>query len=350
MIPARTRVRRAALSGLYHTRAYRLLERAARGVGAIFTLHHVRPESPRGGFAPNRILEITPNFLENTIHRCERAGYEFVSLDEARRRLEEGDDRTRFVSFTLDDGYADNYEHAFPLFRAYGVPFTIYLCPGLMEGSARHWWRDLEDIVATHDTLEVDLDGGTRTYTGATDGQKRRTFDTVYWALRQMPHDRQMEVLAGMVERYLTAPVKRPRMLTPAMIAEMGESGLFVGGAHTMTHPQLAKLSPRDMRDEMERSRSWIRETYGLDARHLAYPYGDERSAARREFEAARELGFETGVTTRKGVVHPEHVDFLQALPRVSLNGDYQRAHFVDLFLTGVPFALQPGLPRIHVA
>ena len=155
MIPPQTRIRRAVLSGLYHTRAYRLLEPRARGVGAIFTLHHVRPSSPQGGFSPNRILEITPSFLIKTIKLCERIGYEFVSLDEASRRLVEGDDRAPFVSFTLDDGYADNYTHAFPVFREHGVPFTIYLCPGLLEEWTRHWWRDLEDLVATND--EIDL-------------------------------------------------------------------------------------------------------------------------------------------------------------------------------------------------
>jgi peptidoglycan/xylan/chitin deacetylase (PgdA/CDA1 family) len=349
MIPPQTRIRRAVLSGLYHTRAYRLLEPRARGLGAIFTLHHVRPSSPQGGFSPNRILEITPSFLTKTIKLCERIGYEFVSLDEASRRLVEGDDRAPFVSFTLDDGYADNYTHAFPVFREHGVPFTIYLCPGLLEERTRHWWRDLEDLVATNEEIEVDLEDGRQVYPCATDRQRNATFETLYWSLRRMPFERQMGLLETLVERYLPGPVTRPAMLSPGMVDEMRESGLFTPGAHTMTHPALAKLSPAAMREEMGQSRDWVQAMYGVEPRHIAYPYGDAGSAAGREFEAAAELGFATGVTTRKGVLHPEHGDFLQALPRISLNGDYQKTHYVRLFLTGVPFALQPGLQRLNV-
>ena len=350
MIPARTRIRRALLSALSRTGAYRLFEGRARGVGAIFTLHRVLPPASRGGFAPNRILEITPDFLLETIHLVRRLGYEPVSLDECRRRLLERDWGTPFVSFTLDDGYADNYTEAFPIFRAQGVPFTIYLCPGLIDGTARSWWLDLEDVVVANDRIEVELEGRTHDLPCATDGQKHRSFETVYWALRRMPHERQMSAVEELVQRYLPEPPPRPEMLSEAMVREMTASGLLTVGAHTVTHPQLAKLDREGVVEELERGRALVRSRYGVDPRHVAYPYGDETSAGSREFEVARELGFETGVTTRKGVIHAEHGEFLHALPRVSLNGDYQEVHFVELFLTGVPFSLHPGLPRINVA
>jgi len=349
MIPARTRIRRAALSGMFHSRLHRLLERASRGIGALFTLHHVRPSAPRGRFAPNRILEITPDFLDETIQLVVRLGYEAVSLGECRRRIVERDFRRPFVSFTLDDGYADNYVHAFPVFAEHRVPFAIYLCTGLLDGSVRPWWRDLEEIVARNGRLEMEMKGRGRELTCASDDQKRRVFDMIYWALKDMPHDRQTSVLEDLVRRYRPPDSALPAMLSREMIEEMEDSGLLTIGAHTLTHPALSKLSRGALLEEMERSRDRIREWLGVAPSHFSYPYGDEKSAGRREFEAARELGFMTGVTTRKGVLHPEHADFLHALPRVSLNGDYQQPHYVELFLTGVPFALHPGLPRINV-
>ena len=65
-----------------------------------------------------------------------------------------------------------------------------------------------------------------------------------------------------------------------------------------------------------------------------------------REFRIAEELGLETAVTTQKGLLYPENVHELTALPRLSLNGDFQDIRYVKALLSGVPFALMNTLKR----
>src|SRR3546814_2764735 len=62
----------------------------------------------------------------------------------------------------------------------------------------------------------------------------------------------------------------------------------------------------------------------GTRPTHFSYPYGDPSSAGERDFRMARELGFRSATTTRKGLIHPAHADTPMRLPRLSLNGDYQ--------------------------
>jgi peptidoglycan/xylan/chitin deacetylase (PgdA/CDA1 family) len=71
---------------------------------------------------------------------------------------------------------------------------------------------------------------------------------------------------------------------------------------------------------------------------HLAYPVGDPTSAGPREFAMAADLGFATAVTTRKGMLFPAHAQHLHALPRLSVNGEWQDIDMMDMLLTGVPF------------
>lgn len=88
MAKVKTAMMKAALSGLYHSRAHRLLAPYTQGAGVIFTLHSVRPEpaEPKP-FGPNRILEVTPDFLDAVLDQVQAAGLDVVSLDEAVRRL-----------------------------------------------------------------------------------------------------------------------------------------------------------------------------------------------------------------------------------------------------------------------
>jgi len=135
MVPQKAQLIRSALDVLYYTGAYNLFAPGWSGVGAIFMLHHVRDASGRGPFSPNNILEVTPQFVEQTIQQVLAYDYEIVSLDEVQRRLIERDFRRKFACFTLDDGYVDNYLNAFPVFKKYNAPFTIYIHTGLPDGT-----------------------------------------------------------------------------------------------------------------------------------------------------------------------------------------------------------------------
>ncbi len=49
----------------------------------------------------------------------------------------------RAVWINIDNGYGDNFEHAFPILRRYGVPATIFLVPEPLDTGAWLWWDDV---------------------------------------------------------------------------------------------------------------------------------------------------------------------------------------------------------------
>ena len=83
---------------------------------------------------------------------------------------------------------------------------------------------------------------------------------------------------------------------------------------------------------------------------HLAYPYGDRHAAGPREFALARAAGFKTAVTTRPGMLFPESADYLTALPRVSLNGNFQDARILPVLTSGAATAMWNGFRRVDAA
>jgi len=121
-----TQLIKAALATLYYSGADGLAAPLTRAEGVIFMLHRVTRE-PVAEFEPNRILKITPEFLESVIRHVMEAGFEFLALDEIPERLRSPRPGRPFACFTFDDGYRDNLTCALPIFRRFGIPLTVYV-------------------------------------------------------------------------------------------------------------------------------------------------------------------------------------------------------------------------------
>jgi peptidoglycan/xylan/chitin deacetylase (PgdA/CDA1 family) len=334
------------------TRLHKLAGAATRGLGAILMLHHVRPWSPATpGFAPNRLLEITPEFLDETLGLIRRVGFDIVSLDEAVRRIGEPGERP-FVALAFDDGYRDNVQFALPVLERHQAPFTIFIATGFADRTAGMWWLELEEALRRADRIDIADGDLALALETRTPREKAEAFEAVYWALRGGSEERLLRIVGALAAREgvdTSAFVDTLCMDWPEIRA-LAAHPLATVGAHTVSHKMLAKWPESVAREEMRQSRKRIEEEIGLPVRHLAYPVGDPTSASPREFALARELGFASAVTTRPGMVFPAHRDHLTALPRVSVNGNWQNAGYFEVLLTGVPFALWNRGRRLNVA
>jgi peptidoglycan/xylan/chitin deacetylase (PgdA/CDA1 family) len=113
----------------------------------------------------------------------------------------------------------------------------------------------------------------------------------------------------------------------------------------------LKKISDdASVRAEMEQSRAVLDAALGTRPEHIAYPVGDPTSAGPREFRIAAELGFKTGVTTRPGVLFKVHRDHLLALPRISVNGEFQQQRYLKVLMSGAGTAFWNGFRRVNAA
>lgn len=338
---------KAALSALHYSGVDRLSAPYTSGAGVIFMLHHVVPGTP-GSFEPNRILKVTPEFLESLIVKVRASGFDIISLDEVKDRLQAGDDRRPFAVFTLDDGYRDNRDYAYPIFRHHQAPFTIYVPTAYADGHGDLWWLVLEESLRRLTSASMEIAGETCEFDLATDDQKQQAYHAIYWRLRRLP---EKDARAKVAELAVTAQVDgealcRTLVMNWDEIRALAEDPLVTIGAHTVNHLALGKLDYEDALREMFDSVQRIEKELGRPCRHFSYPYGCEASAGDREFEMARLLGLETAVTTRKGLVRKSHRAAMVALPRLSLNGDYQDARYVDVLLSGLPFALRDGVKK----
>jgi peptidoglycan/xylan/chitin deacetylase (PgdA/CDA1 family) len=329
----------AGFKAIAATRADRWLRPFAQGAGVILTFHHVRPWRERA-FAPNRLLEITPEFLDRTLRALRQRGFDIVPLDEVPARLAAGQGRAPFAALSFDDGYRDNVEHALPVLRCHGAPWTLFATTDFAEGRGRLWWLELEEAIARLDHVRLSVEGGMVDMPSRSPEEKAVAFETVYRMLRAGPEEGLRAATALLAEEAGVDPCALCRGLCLAfdeLAALAREPGVTIG-AHTVTHPMLAKHDEATARREIVDGKRLLEERLGMPVRHLAFPVGDRGSAGRREFELAAEAGFTTAVTTRPGHLFAAHRDRLHALPRVSANGLFQTDAALSALLSGVPF------------
>ena len=345
-------VLRTGMEALYFSGAHHMLRPLLGGVGAILTLHHVCPPR-KDAFQPNRLLEVSPAFLEDVIQGLQRSRVEIVTLDEMYRRLKEQDFRRRFVCFTFDDGYRDNLRYALPILKKYDVPFAIYIPTSFPDRAGELWWLTLQAVIARVSRLALVMDGEDRRYDCHSTEAKYELYEHMYWWLRSLESEDELRAaVRDLATRYGvdSAAFCKVLCMTWEEIGEIAAEPLATIGAHTVNHVMLKKASDTAVRAEMQQSAAVIEAALGKKPAHFSYPVGDRTSAGPREFRIAAELGFKTAVTTRPGVLFPEHAAHLTALPRISLNGEYQQRRYAKVLLSGAATAVWNRFRRVDAA
>lgn len=125
-------------------------------LGRILMLHRVVEHRSEG---ENGELEVTPDFLEQTINDYHRQGYRFVSINDACDIIGRGCADRPFVCVTFDDGYRDNYTNALPLLKREQVPFAVYVTTGFIDNRQPMWWYPGEQLgLSLEELLALDAE------------------------------------------------------------------------------------------------------------------------------------------------------------------------------------------------
>jgi peptidoglycan/xylan/chitin deacetylase (PgdA/CDA1 family) len=333
-VTVKSLVRSAITSGAHRTGLSRVIAARYAGRGAIFALHSVVDDI---SLYPDQTLRCAADKLAWVLRWLEDEGLDFVTLDEAIRRLSA--DRARpFAAFTFDDGYADNLTHALPVMERFEAPFTVYVTTGMITREIDAWWFALAALIRAHDRIE--LPGLGRRYECSDPAGKRQAFRTVEAAIHQdfavLPHVR-AAIAEGGID--CSALIDR-EALSEQQLQILARHPLVTIGGHTSTHRNLAQASERTVEWELAENRRFLQGATGQPVEHLAYPFGHPRACGRREANLARKVGFRTAVTTRLGALFPEHADDLHSLPRLHLACD-ETASTLRCKIDGVYRAIQ---------
>jgi peptidoglycan/xylan/chitin deacetylase (PgdA/CDA1 family) len=288
---------------------------AARGRRGVVLMYHRIAD-----VADNRRgLAVSPRHFEEQMAVLSQWARP-VPLSELAARRRPSGDRVQ-VAVTFDDGYADNFVCARPVLERYGVPATFFIVSGLVGSGQAYWWDVLEHAVSGAAPLPARFDleiagqacdwsitprPWTSTFRGlpeaGTELSASELSDAVLHLLLPLSLA-EKEAAARRVAAW-SGRVFEPRPedlpMTPAEVATLAHSPLFTIGAHTVSHPMLARLSAEAQAEEIRGSRVALEALTGAGVTTLAYPHGDCSAVT---IAAAKGAGIAIACTTQPRVV-----------------------------------------------
>lgn len=209
----------------------------------------------------------TPEAFEAQLRLLAQAGYQSLTVSELANRWETGGRLpAKPVVLTFDDGFACLHETALPIMERYGFRATIYLISGYLDRMGR--------------------------------------FDA----------DKQIR--------------GRP-MLARSQVIELQAAGMEIG-SHTVNHPDLRRLSPAALRNELQRSRADLQDLTGTRVDSFCYPRG---VFDRMVYEAVIDAGYRSACSTLPGLSHRGSDHWL--LRRAQIGSQTDNTRFLGLLRQG---------------
>ncbi|MBO0797383.1 MAG: polysaccharide deacetylase family protein [Blastocatellia bacterium] len=312
------KIKRGLRSTLAHS-SFRFLHRFYTGLGSCLLYHQVTTETNVSMFLnPYTSLAIPVEEFEQQIEYISKH-YNCIALPDAVEGLADGTLSNGTLIVTFDDGYRDNLVHALPVLERYGVPATIFVTTGFIDGTCLPWWYEQEAIFRKLDAAEVSWRGRCFSWKLETPVQIFSAISELYALFKEMSLDDQKAFMEKLRNLCPSTFRFESMFLSWDELIELSRHPLITIGAHTKNHPVLSRLTAERVWDELAGGKEILERRLGLSVRHLAYPFGGNSQACHREFEAAREAGYRSAFTTRFGHLHTTHRKFLHSLPRIAI-------------------------------
>jgi len=218
---------------------------------------------------------------------------------------------------TLDDGWADNYQYAFPILKELNTVATIFLVSSMIDTERYFWPEKLGLLLANKNSKKI-----LNTYLQtkyATQMSGVEDYDELIEILKDKSDEDIIKILNDVEKEVgdVSESYKPSRqVLNQDELHEMRTSDLVEFGSHTANHIRLDKISTPTVVDELTYSKQQLEDLTGQNITTFCYPNGSYTDDVVKLVSDVYELA----CTTDEGWVDAK-VD-MHKLKRVMLHDD----------------------------
>ena len=289
-------------SGILHLvlAAYRRIKK--RHLGVILFYHRFKEKNE--ATAPYKLH--IKSFERQMLHL--KRWYNVITLDKLVENIKNGGNLSHLsVVITIDDGFKDNYDLAYPILKGLNLPATIFLTSGFINTQKAPWVDEIGIALAKTqlDNLYVPQLFGDQVVAISSNEQKAETLHRIYKKLLYLEHNTKVDLvdtLLSILNKKGDLRAHERIMLNWKEIKKMSQNNISFG-SHTLTHPTLSKMGPEDAMFEIIESKRIIEKELGACVRHFAIPNGQNEDFTEALREFCKNGLFDSIATTNFGEV-----------------------------------------------
>lgn len=301
--------------------------RASRIWQGVLILNYHRIGDPHRSLLDRNLWSATLDDFDYQVGLAAK-NFDVIGLNDLEQALTER--RGRYVMFTFDDGYRDNYTLGYQVLRAHRVPSTFFLTTGFLDNHQVPWWDEIAWMVHTSPLTALDVNRWTSTPVPFDDPHREAAIRRLLNVYKGLPG----EVTSDYVD-FLGTALKTGRCpqiiandlwMSWDMVREMRAGGMTFGG-HTVTHPILANLSAEQQDWEIAECKRRLVEELGEPIEAFSFPVGGPSSFNSFTRTSLVQHGFRMAFTYYGTYCRFGHKD-LHAISRTAIETDIDPPQF----------------------
>ncbi len=301
---------------------YRFFNWYTRSKAAIFMLH--RLQDPSIGYVSPRL---TAARLDRCLAYLNKNNYRVLSFYDLIKSVLQGDRLYKTVCFTSDDGYIDFKNVAFPVFKKYGAPATVFITTDFINGNLMMWRDKVEYLFESTKKNNLKIDSGDNEIVFSLESQedKRRASLILISYFKSLSFKKllkSVENLSKMLDVPIPdTPPKCYSALRWSDIREMEKDHIDFQ-PHTVNHPILSKIDYSEQVWQIKKSKEAIRERLKSDPVIFCYPNGLIGDFTEETVSILKDTQFLASCIAELGFFYPS-TDDLFRIPRIPFPKNY---------------------------
>ncbi len=256
-----------------------------RGKLIILTYHSFCSKWPRGLFSSLPVAR-----FEHQV-KWLRKNFKLVSLEQGLKCLQLGRaDKQPWLAITIDDGFRDNYTHAWPILQKYSVPATIFLATDFIDTGRPPWPTQLVEILERTQKKRLDspFRAGLNNF-----AERSAVARKLKKSWSSLPPRERFEKLTLLRQHLRMDEETHYPPLTWDQIRVMQQGGIRFG-SHTTYHSILSAVDPTIMTQELADSKCRLEAELQEPCVLFAYPDGKHYGLSKAALESC---GYQVAVT-----------------------------------------------------